>query len=101
MNYNKISKKRESVSEKQLSPIVPIENEEPAIEPVEEQVYGVVNCAKLNVRVEPDKNAEVEAVIVESTKLLIDESESTDEFYKICNEYGLEGFCMKKFITIL
>jgi hypothetical protein len=31
---------------------------------------------------------------------MIDEKESTEEFYKVCTAAGIEGFCMKKFIAI-
>lgn len=26
------------------------------------------------------------------------ESDSTDDFYKVCNAYGVEGFCKKELI---
>jgi len=34
------------------------------------------------------------------TELMIDENESTEEFYKVFTIAGIEGFCMKKFIAI-
>ena len=83
----------------------------PATEPVVEDVVEVVipkakeavvvDCAKLNVRVEPSSDAEVVGQINASTKLEVYEDESTDEFYKICTHSGVEGYCMKKFINIL
>lgn len=75
------------------------ENQSP--ESVEEIEMGiVVDCDKLNVREEPNANSAVLSIIERSTEVMIDESESTDEFYKICTETSIEGFCMKKFIAI-
>lgn len=67
----------------------------------EEVKIGVVsNCKKLNVREEPSLDANIVCEINSKTELMIDESESTDEFYKVFTASGLEGFCMKKFITV-
>lgn len=66
-----------------------------------EPVFGcVTECTRLNVRANPEKDADVLGTIPADTKVMIDESESTDEFYKICSEVGLEGFCMKQFISV-
>ena len=61
----------------------------------------VTDCLKLNVRTKPDKDSDIVCEITASTNLVIDEEESTEEFYKICTYSGVEGYCMKKFITIL
>lgn len=58
----------------------------------------VVGCVKLNVREEPSIKASVVFEIVAGSTVFIDETCSTDEFYKICTEHGVEGYCMKKFI---
>lgn len=60
----------------------------------------VVDCVKLNVREEPSIKASVVFEIPVGTTVYIDETCSTDEFYKICTEHGVEGYCMKKFIEI-
>jgi len=60
----------------------------------------VSNCKKLNVREKPTVEAPVVCKIVCQTELMIDEKESTEEFYKVCTAVGIEGFCMKKFIAI-
>ena len=68
---------------------------------VEEIKIGLVsNCKKLNVREKPTVEASVVCEIVCGTELMIDEQESTEEFYKVCTAAGIEGFCMKKFIAI-
>lgn len=60
----------------------------------------VVDCVKLNVREEPNTKASVVFEIPVGSTVFIDETCSTDEFYKICTEHGVEGYCMKKFIEI-
>lgn len=60
----------------------------------------VSNCKKLNLREKPTVEAPVVCELVCQTELMIDENESTEEFYKVFTAAGIEGFCMKKFITI-
>jgi uncharacterized protein YgiM (DUF1202 family) len=60
----------------------------------------VANCKKLNVREKPTVEAPVVCEIVCQTEVMIDEKESTEEFYKVYTAAGIEGFCMKKFIAI-
>ncbi len=60
----------------------------------------VVDCVRLNVREEPSTKASVVFEITVGSTVFIDETCSTDEFYKICTEHGVEGYCMKKFIEI-
>lgn len=67
----------------------------------DEPVIGEVSgCKKLNIRKEPDGEAQVLDVVSSGSEVMIDESESTDEFYKIYTESGTEGFCMKQYITV-
>lgn len=60
----------------------------------------VSNCANLRVRKEPDDKAEVLGTIPVDTEVMINEDESIGEFYKVYIDSGLEGFCMKQFITV-
>jgi len=77
------------------------ENEKSNEHVVQEVKIGIVaNCKKLNVREKPTVEAPVVCEIVCQTEVMIDEKESTEEFYKICTAAGIEGFCMKKFIAI-
>lgn len=66
--------------------------------PVTEGV--VTNCMRLRVREKPDRNAAMICAIETLTKVVIDEDESTDEWYKVYLENGITGYCMKKFITV-
>lgn len=60
----------------------------------------VTNCKKLNVREEPRTDADIVCEVDYQNELMIDENESTEEFYKVFTTAGIEGFCMKKFIAI-
>lgn len=59
----------------------------------------VTGCAKLNVRKEPNKESEIVSVINEGSEVVINRIKSTVEFYSVCTAAGVEGYCMKKFIT--
>lgn len=79
--------------------------EEPVVEETVEEVpvslTGVVSgCKKLNVRKLPSPYEEVLCVLNEKTKVEIDEVNSTEDFYKVTTVSGVEGYCMKKFITV-
>lgn len=69
--------------------------------PVPPKTGIVVNCARLNVRKKPNADAEVVYVIGRSARVMIDEENSTKNFYKVCTEVGAEGYCMKQFIDVL
>lgn len=60
----------------------------------------VANCQKLRVRSAANTNSEILCEIAADTKVIIDKKNSTNEFYKICTEAGVEGYCMKQFITV-
>ena len=60
----------------------------------------VVDCEKLNIRNKPNMNGEIICVIAKGSIVVIYETESTDEWYKVCAENGAEGFCMRKFIEV-
>ena len=76
---------------------------EPKVETQEvpEPIVGVVvNCKKLNVREEPHIESDVLCVINNGDEVAVDIFETTEEFYKVCTEAGVEGFCMKKYIEV-
>ena len=83
-----------------------LENQIPEIIEDEEQatdniVIGIVNdCVKLNVREEPNKESAIVCALALRTEVLVDQSESTEDFYKVCTAAGIEGFCMKQFVAI-
>ena len=82
---------------------------EPVDQPVEEspkkesKVGIVVNCEKLNLRRSPLKDSDGANIITEllpGVAVVIDEDESTPNFYKVITEDGLEGYCMRQFIEV-
>lgn len=60
----------------------------------------VANCKRLNIREGPTVDAPVICEVACQTELMIEEADSTEDFYKVCTTAGIEGFCMKKFIAI-
>lgn len=99
-----IEKEIEEVNETEEVEEVEEVNETEEVEEVEEEditvVGTVTGCQKLNVRAKADIKAEVVCQIPEKAVLLIDTDESTDEWYKVYTEAGMEGFCMKKYVTV-
>lgn len=75
---------------------------EPVVEETPKFVYGeLLNCEKLNVRKEPNKEADVAFVLDSKTTFMIDESASTEDWFCIYSADELcMGFCMKKFVAV-
>lgn len=75
---------------------------EPEPEPVDVQLGKVSGCAQLNVRTEPslDAGLATDRPLKRDTEVMVYPDESTEDFYSICTESGVTGFCLKKFITI-
>ena len=85
------------------SAVEEVKEESEAAEEVKEEntlVGYVSGCTKLNIREEAYPGAKVLCIVPEKAVLLIDVSESTTEWYKIYTESGMEGYCMKKFVTV-
>lgn len=105
-NYTNYSKQAKKVPR----PEVPLEVNEaveetditaPIAPEPKKTVHGaVVGCFNLNVRTGPRKDFDVICEIPSESEVEIDESESFEDFYKICTASGVEGFCMKKFIEV-
>lgn len=58
----------------------------------------VVDCLKLNVREEPDIDADVVCVLDVMSEVKIDVAKSTRDWFKIYTAIGAEGYCMRKFV---
>ena len=54
----------------------------------------------LNVRKEPNIDSEIIYRLDYSSLVMIDEENSTDEWYKIRTLNNIEGYCMKEYITL-
>lgn len=64
----------------------------------------VVNCEKLFLRSKPSKESEALIILDKQDDLLVDEANSTEDFYKIIVVTNplekMVGYCVKKFIEI-
>lgn len=65
-----------------------------------ETAFGIVSCEALNVREAPDVESNAITVLHKDSEVMIDMNMSTEEFYSICTEAGVEGFCMRQFIEV-
>lgn len=69
---------------------------------INQTVTGVVvNCERLNVRRNPRKDASIVCTIDKNSEVEIDEDGSNQYFYKICTASGVEGFCLKDYISVI
>lgn len=91
----------EEVEEEIVEANEPEEVEEEVTKEADSTVVGYVSgCLKLNIREEGYPGANVVCVVPEKTALLIEVAESNDEWYKVYTEAGMEGFCMKQYVTL-
>lgn len=61
---------------------------------------GIVNCLRLSIYYEPDLDSEIICKVRYLTEVKMDLDESTDNFYKVYTAIGVEGFCLKEFVTV-
>lgn len=87
------------------APEVKMESE-PAVQPENkpenkpEAVTGkVYHCAKLNVRAKASTTAEVVCVLNAETEVTIDVEKSTEDWLRVSTSTGVNGYCMRKFIS--
>lgn len=124
-NYSKFSQKKENVNLEEIFPeteaVEADAEQEPIMDPVveaeAEQAQEIVeesqeveeavptvgfvdNCECLRVRKESNVDSEELCIINKLSEVAIDLDNSTDYFYKVTTSEGVEGYCMKKFITI-
>lgn len=66
-----------------------------------ELIGYVTDCVKLNVRETASKDSSVLCEIILNSKVIVDEENSTDDFYKVTTETGVEGYCMKQYINVI
>ena len=64
-------------------------------------MFGIVtNCLKMNIYNDPNENSEAITNVNCLDQVMVDPDSSTDEWYAVCTSFGIEGFCMKKFVAI-
>lgn len=114
-NYSKMSEPDTTVSDPVVIPeiedeieifvteptnaVEPEKDPEPEVTPPPPVEGKVVGCERLRVRKLPDKNAEVLGTIEADSKVQIDLGKSTTNWYAVYTAAGLEGYCMKKYIS--
>lgn len=75
--------------------------EQPVVETEPETVTGiVVNCAKLNVREQMNANSAILCVLPVSSEVKVITNEVHDDWCHVFTTSGVDGFCMKKYISI-
>lgn len=128
-NYNNYSKKRDEVIKDDIvMPVVDTEPEvtDIYVEPVVEECYPITNtddvivpigpigeiadpgptfgiveyCVRLNVRENPNPGSNVVSIVDAGKELMLILDESTNDWYKVCTTSGVEGYCMKEYISI-
>ena len=60
----------------------------------------VHNCVKLNVRENPDPNASVVMTINAGDEVMVYGSDKSGNYYSICTESGVEGYCIKDYLKM-
>ena len=103
-NYTKYS----NFSKPQEAPVVEPEvkdEEETVVEPVieedgDETIGVIVKCERLNVRETASPDATVLTTVPKGAQVKVNILESTNDFYKVCTEAGVEGYCAKDYISI-
>lgn len=61
----------------------------------------VTGCERLNVRERASKDSKVLTIINKNEEVTIHHTETESvEFYRVSTSSGVEGFCMRKFITV-
>ena len=67
----------------------------------ESMIIGtVIGCVRLNVRKEPDENADVVDIVPVDAELNVDSNGGNEQFYFVRTPDGIDGYCMKKFVDI-
>ena len=101
MGYDEETKSLADVTEEVEEEIAKVNESKEATKETDSTVVGYVSgCLKLNIREEGYLGANVVCVVPEKTALLIEVAESNDEWYKVYTETGMEGFCMKQYVTL-
>ena len=93
-NYNEIEK----LDNEMIEEVIP--SPEPKTQEPDLAIGILTNCLRLNIREKPNISAPIITEANTLSELMIDLAASNEEWYSVCTEAGIEGFCMKKFIAI-
>ena len=98
-----MSKENPNIKKEDTAPVTePVATEAPVEVPKAPKVLtGTATCkTKLNVREEASLKGKILCTITNGTKVQIDPNLSTEEWYKVSTKKGVDGFCMKKYISV-
>ena len=96
---NETEETTEEVTEEVTEPEVIVPSIENNVE--NNEVIGKISgFEKLYVRKEASKDSEPVGIVTDKDDILIDVTNSTDDFYKVITSNGLEGYCVKEFVKI-
>lgn len=100
-NYKNFSNNKQVVREPiKVDQVLNIEQHEEKVEEVvNKEILGITN-SKLNLRKEPNGDAEILVVLGDKEEITIIDKDTNTEFYKVVTVHGIEGYCMKKFVTV-
>lgn len=65
-----------------------------------EVIGTVIKCKALNIREEADIRSDIVCVIPVGSNVMIDTTNYSGEWFKVCTEAGLEGYCLSEFVSI-
>jgi uncharacterized protein YgiM (DUF1202 family) len=103
-NYSKMfeAENQESITDPTSIPEEVAVTEEPVTPKKKvKKIKGVViGCAKLNVREHPSTESTVLCTVPASSEVRVVANEKHDEWYHVFTETGVEGYCMKKYISV-
>ena len=82
--------------------VIPEVTTPPEVEARAGKLPGIVgNCARLNVRKEPNKMADVIAVLEAGSEVRLVSEKPVNGFYNVIAVDGREGYCMCDYIRVL
>lgn len=58
----------------------------------------ITNCEKLYIRKDPEFASEVMGIGKKNEIVIVDMAASTEYFYRVTTECGLDGYCRKEFV---
>lgn len=76
----------------------PVDKVSEEVKETKQRIGIVSNCERLNVRKNPEKDADVLCVLEVGSEVMV--TDDISEFYKVITGAGIEGYCIKQFIKV-
>lgn len=97
INYNELSKTNEKTELKKTVNENAPKKPKPQKPKVKDKQVKIVNCSKLNVRSEPDKDAKIVYIINNGDVMFVDAKDNKKGWLSVYNEAGIAGYIISKF----